>query len=57
MRNRGTEEQLAKNKKKCENLQNEIKEIKSLKFNDIAIFSIENESASFENHLKANVNI
>lgn len=51
---KGTEKQLEKNKRKCGNLKEEIESIKKLKFNDVTIFAIENDSLKFEDYIKKN---
>jgi len=48
---KGNEAQLEKNKRKSENLKQEINEIKKLKFNEVAICSFENENTTFSQYL------
>ncbi|CAF0894500.1 unnamed protein product [Brachionus calyciflorus] len=51
---KGNEAQLEKNKRKCEHLKEEIQQINKLKFNEIAIFTFDNDGVSFEQYLKVN---
>lgn len=54
---KGNELQLGKNKRKCEHLKEEIEEIKKLKFNDVAIFTFENENMQLQEYLTKNKNL